>query len=308
MLPRDEEGRLASLHFLNILDSHPEESFDRITRIAQQLFTAPIAVISFIDADREWFKSSLGLELVEIPRALSFSSHAILSREILVVPDTKVDLRFFDFPLVRQPQPIRFYAGCPIQSWNGANIGALSIMDYGPRSFSESDEGALRDLVASVEHEIGFDELRLVDEVTDLLNERGLRLIASHIVPRANRNGEALSMLFLDIKELDNLNHKFGRSFGDSALTMIADVLRETLRSADVPARMRANDFAVLLPETGEREVSIVISRILRALDKRKVGQLVLSELSLRVSHATLDPSDENFGIEGLIALSGVGS
>lgn len=307
-LPRDEEGRLASLYFLNILDGPPEEAFDRITRIALQLFSAPVATISFVDANRDWIKSSLGFEGHEIPRAISFSSYTILSRETLVVPDTKLDLRFFDHPLVRGPNPIRFYAGCPIQAWNGANIGALGIMDVVPRSFTASDEGALRDLVASIEHEIGIGELRLVDELTDLLNERGLRLIAEQIVHRARRNGEVLSMLFLDIKGLDELNSRFGRSFGDSALTMVGDVLRETLRNSDVPARMRVNDFAVLLPDTGEPESSIVVSRIMRALEARKVDALVLSNLSLRISQATLDPSAENFSLEGLIAHSGVGS
>lgn len=304
VIPPDEAKRLASLYFVDILDTAPQEQFNRITRITRRLFAVPIATISFVDADRDWFKSRLGIDLEEIPRGLSFTSHTILSHEVLVVPDTKADLRFFESPLVRGPSAIRFYAGCPIQSWNGSNIGALGIMDVVPRSMTEEDKEDLRDLAAMVEHEIGTGELRLVDELTGLMNKRGLSIISSHVVPRASRNGEALSMLFIDIEGLDDLNREFGRACGDSALIMIADMLRDTLRKADIPARMRGDDFAVLLPDTGKVESGVVISRINREIARRQAEHLLPKGLSLQMSQATLDPSSENFSLEGLIALA----
>jgi len=308
ILPPDEPSRLASLYFLGILDSPPQEPFDRITRIAQRLFAAPIAIISFVDADRDWFKSSLGVDESEMTRAASFSSHTILVHEVLVVPDARADMRFFDNPLVRGSSAVRFYAGCPVRSSNGANIGALSIMDVVPRTFTEGEKSALQDLAATVEHEIGSSEPSLVDELTGLMNRRGLSLISSHIVPRASRNGETLSMLSLDIKGLDDLNREFGRSFGDSALIMIADVLHETLRSADIPARMRGDDFAILLPDTEKKEASALISRIQREIQRRQACHLLPSGISLRISQATLDPSAEDFSLEGLIAVADLGS
>jgi diguanylate cyclase (GGDEF)-like protein len=303
VLPPDEAKRLATLYFLELLDSAPQEQFDRIARMAQRLFTAPIAVISFIDADREWFKSSIGVDVNELPREFAFASYTILARETFIVEDAAVDLRFFDNPLVRGASGIQFYAGCPIKAWNGVNIGALSIMDTKPRTMTEYERTALRDLTAAIEHEIGAGELKLVDELTGLMNQRGLSVIANHIVPRVSRDGQAMSMLFIDVEELSALNHQYGHHAGDAILTMIADVLRETLRGADIPARMRADDFAILLPDTEENEVHVILARIEREIARRMENRALPRGFRIRTSRATIDPSSENFSLEGLIAL-----
>jgi diguanylate cyclase (GGDEF)-like protein len=308
VLPPDEARRLATLYFLEILDTPPQEQFDRIVRMAQRLFTAPIAMISFVDADRDWFKSCIGVNASELPRELSFASHAILERDPLVIQDAASDLRFFDNPLVKGEPRVRFYAGCPIKAWNGVNIGVLSIMGPAPRTLTEYELSALCDLAAAVEHEIGASELKLVDQLTGLMNQRGLSLIASHIVPRASRDGEAMSMLFIDVKGLDAVNKDFGRAAGDRILLTITDVLRETLRGADIPARMRGDDFAILLPDTETEEVSIVISRIQRELEERVSNQFAPSNFTIRISRATIDPSINDFSLEGLIALADTGS
>jgi len=302
VLPPDEARRLATLYFLDILDSPPQEQFDRIARMAQRLFTVPMAAISFVDAERDWFKSCIGLNLLELPRDLSFASHTILSRETFIVEDATVDLRFFDNPLVRESPEIRFYAGTPIKASNGVNIGALSIMDSVPRTLTDFERTALRDLAAAVEYDIGAGELKLVDPLTGLMNSRGLSLIASHIVPRVSRDGQAMSMLFIDVKGLAGINERFGRASGDAALLMIAAVLRETLRGADIPARMRGDDFAVLLPDTEETELSVVIERIENELKERMQLRPALFGATVRISRATIDPSAEDFSLEGLIS------
>jgi diguanylate cyclase (GGDEF)-like protein len=308
ILPPDEARRLATLYFLEVLDTPHQDQFDRIARMAQRLFAVPIATVSFIDADREWMKSAIGLELGELAREISFASHAILERDPLIVPDTSLDLRFFDSPLVRGEAGIRFYAGVPLQAWNGVNIGALSIMDTTPRSLTEHELVALRDLAAAVEHEIGAGELKLVDQLTGLMNQRGLTLIANHIVPRASRDGEAMSMLFIDVEGLDEVNSRYGRSAGDAILLTITDVLRETLRGADVPARMRGDDFAILLPDTEVGEVEIVISRIRRQLEERVSRRFLPTNFGIRISRATIDPSIDDFTLESLIALADTGT
>ena len=308
VLPPDEARRLATLYFLEILDTEPQEQFDRITRMAQRLFTVPIAIISFVDADRDWFKSCLGVDVTELPREFSFSSHTILDREVLIVEDATMDLRFFDNPLVKGASAIRFYAGCPIQAWNGVNIGTLSIMSPTPRTLTDDEMSALRDLAAAVEHEIGASELKLVDELTGLMNMRGLTLIANHIVPRASRDGEAMSMLFIDVEGLDRVNREFGRDAGDATLVMIADVLRETLRSADIPARMRGEDFAILLPDTEANEVVVVIARIRREIERRAANSPLPSGVAVRISRSTIDPSVDDFSLENLIALANTAS
>ena len=303
VLPPDEARRLATLYFLELLDSPAEEQFDRVTRMAQRLFATPIAAISFIDADREWIKSGIGLGVTELPREISFATHTILSRDTFIVEDTSTDLRFFNNPLVRGASSIAFYAGVPIKAWNGVNIGALSIMDTAPRSLSDHERSALVDLAAGIEHEIGADELKLVDSLTGLMNQRVLHLIASHIVPRVARDGLAMSMLFIDIDDLDAINDQLGHEAGDRVLAAIADILRDALRGADIPARMRGDDFAVLLPDTEETEVSVIVRRIEAAIERRKAEGVIPLMSEIRVSRATIDPSSENFSLEGLIAL-----
>ncbi len=145
--PHDEERRLASLRKLEILDTPPEERFDRITRVASELFGVPMALISLVDADRQWFKSRLGLEHNETPRDISFCAHAILGSDVFYVPDTLSDPRFSDSPLVTEDK-IRFYAGCPIAGPDDQMIGTLCIMDRYPHDLSDVDKQLLKDLGA----------------------------------------------------------------------------------------------------------------------------------------------------------------
>src|SRR5690242_11997132 len=130
--PKDEEQRLETLRALNILDTVPEERYDRLTRLAKRLFDVPIALVSIIDEDRQWFKSSMGVDAKETSREISFCGHAILGDEILEVPDATKDERFNDNPLVIENPNIRFYAGCPLAVANGSKIGTLCLIDDHP--------------------------------------------------------------------------------------------------------------------------------------------------------------------------------
>ena len=150
---QDEEQRLAALHGLGILDTPPEERFDRITNLAASSFGVPMALISLVDRERQWFKSTYGLDATETSRETSFCSHAVSSREVLVVPDTFQDLRFSDNPLVTQGPRIRFYAGCPI--FEGANcIGTVCVLDNRPRQIDAAAISRLRYLASLVELEL----------------------------------------------------------------------------------------------------------------------------------------------------------
>ncbi len=145
-LPVDEVERIAELHNLHILDTPAEERFDRITRIAARLFDVPIALISLVDSNRQWFKSCQGITDRETPRDISFCGHAILEDQIMCVPDSLKDPRFADNPLVTGDSGIRFYAGTPLFGPGGRKIGTVCIADRKPRNFSESELKQLSDL------------------------------------------------------------------------------------------------------------------------------------------------------------------
>lgn len=144
--PPDEALRLETLHSLKILDTEPEERFDRITRVAAQLFNVPVAIVSLIDANRQWFKSCQGISAKETPRSISFCAHAILGDDVFCVNDALLDPRFADNPLVIGEPHIRFYAGFPIAAENGTKLGTLCIVDRKPRQISERETQLLRDL------------------------------------------------------------------------------------------------------------------------------------------------------------------
>lgn len=149
-LPHNEAQRLRALRELLILDTPPEERFDRIAAFAAREFDVPMALVSLVDRDRQWFKSNFGLEDRETPRDTSFCGHAISERDALVVPDALEDPRFRDNPMVVGKPHIRFYAGCVLRLPYGQVVGTLCVLDRRPRSFDRLDVailGGLRDVV-----------------------------------------------------------------------------------------------------------------------------------------------------------------
>lgn len=177
-LDGNEKLRLKSLKALKILDTPFEERFDRITKLALDLFDVPISTITLIDSEREWFKSCQGLDAKEGQKAISFCSHALLSENMMVVPDTKRDPRFARNPMVLGKPYIRFYAGVPLRAADGQRVGVFCVKDRRPRTFSERKKELLRVLASWSELELNVHELgralwareRAEKEILDLLD------------------------------------------------------------------------------------------------------------------------------------------
>jgi GAF domain-containing protein len=175
-IPANEATRLAALQALQILDTEAEERFDRITRLAAKVFEVPIAAVSLVDSEREWFKSCQGLTVREGSRAISFCGHAILTDEPMIIEDARQDPRFADNPQVVGEQGIRFYAGYPVETLDGMRVGVLCLKDRRQRQFGAPERAMLRDLAAWTEHELNLLALtqahRDVTRVKDELNQR----------------------------------------------------------------------------------------------------------------------------------------
>ncbi|MES1243696.1 MAG: GAF domain-containing sensor histidine kinase [Acidobacteriota bacterium] len=157
-LPPNEAERLRALHQYRILDTLPEQVYDDLTRLAAQICSAPMALVSLIDAERQWFKARLGMEGTETERAVSFCAHSVATGEMLVVPDAHRDDRFFDNPSVLGDPFVRFYAGAPLVTPRGHALGTLCVIDRQPRNLSDGQLDMLRILGREVMSQL---ELRL---------------------------------------------------------------------------------------------------------------------------------------------------
>ena len=149
-IPANEDARLKALRNLLVLDTPAEERYNSIVEFAATAFNVPMALISLVDNDRQWFKASVGMDVCETSRDVSFCGHAILTPNTLVVPDALDDLRFMDNPMVLGDPHIRFYAGAPLKLPGGEIVGTLCLLDHQPRDFQAAELqtlSALRSLV-----------------------------------------------------------------------------------------------------------------------------------------------------------------
>ncbi len=174
-LPANETQRLDALRALNLLDTAPEERFDRITRLAARVLGVPMACLALVDENRLFFKSRYGFDLTEANREKSICAYAVLENKQLVVPDARLDARFADNPYVMGKLNIRFYIGNPITARDGSLVGALCVMDHQPRIPSAEDLALLRDLALIAQVELNHGELASAYKIQQQTEER-LRL------------------------------------------------------------------------------------------------------------------------------------
>lgn len=148
--PANEEARLEELKSYDILDTLPEKDFDDLTFLASEICQTPMALITLVEEERQWFKSKVGIEGSETSRRDSFCSHTIIQNEVMVVPDSLKDERFADNPLVTAAPHVRFYAGAPLKTAAGHNLGALCVVDNQPRNITTKQMEALQSLARQV--------------------------------------------------------------------------------------------------------------------------------------------------------------
>jgi len=189
-LPPNEAKRLEELRRYAVLDTPPEKAFDNITELAARIFKAPISTVTLIDENRQWFKSCFGLETREVGRNAAFCAHAILKDEVMVVPDTRADARFADNPLVTGPPHIRFYAGAPLRTSDGLNLGTLCVIDTKPRKLTKPNIATLAGLamlvVAEIQLRYEIGERRRTAETLRLLQAAMVQSTESVIITTAS--------------------------------------------------------------------------------------------------------------------------
>lgn len=266
-IPHNESTRLATLKSLKVLDTPAEERFDRVTRMAKRMFRVPIALVSLVDENRQWFKSAQGLEASETPRNVSFCGHAILGDGIFLIPDALADRRFADNPLVTGPPHVRFYVGCPLRARDGSKVGTLCLIDTVARDFDEEDALALLDLAAMVEDELSAFQTSTTDDLTQISNRRGFMQLAQYGLNFCVRNQQAAALAFIDLDRFKPINDQFGHAEGDLALVAFAEVMQASFRATDLFARLGGDEFVVLLTGAGQRDAEQVLQKFGNLLD-----------------------------------------
>ena len=186
-----EAARLEALWDYDVLDTSPEQAFDDLTTLASRLLGCPIALISFVDRDRLWFKSKVGLTLTVAPKEASFCAHAILSDQVLVVSDAAADPRFSGSAQVAAASPIRFCAAAPLIMPSGLRLGTLCVMDYAPRELRPDEIDTLRILAKQVVAQLELRQAGLDGRAGNTLRKRSdrLRLAEQAAVPGIGRTG-----------------------------------------------------------------------------------------------------------------------
>lgn len=288
--PEQEKLRLEALRALDILYLPLEQRFDRITRVMCRLFNTPIAYLSLMESDTQWFKSIQGLDLLSTTRTDSLCQYTLLEEELLICPDTRQDPRFADNPYVLGPPYVRFYAGYLLKS-RGQNIGTLCIIDTQPRTFSEEDIELLRDIGSWAQTELNLTQLSNIqielageldeawqharlDSLTRLWNQGSIKQILHRTFHRHLLNLTPMSVLMLDADHFKRINDQFGHPAGDLVLQGIATAIRHCLRTDDATGRYGGEEFMVVLDNCDTRLATQLAERILQRVRSLRFPQI----------------------------------
>lgn len=329
-VPQNEEERLDELHSYGILDTLPQQGYDDITLLASQLCDSPIALVSLIDEERQWFKSKLGLGATETSRKSAFCAHAILEPDdVLMVEDATEDDRFADNPLVVGDPSIRFYAGAPLVTSTGNAMGTLCVIDQEARTLTTQQLASLQALARQVvaQMELGKmvvdledaraeqaryekqletyqltleDQLAIIaersitDPLTGVKNRRAFMDKLGEEMDRYRRHGTPVSLAMIDVDKFKPFNDEFGHQAGDTALVAVAQLIEGQSRSLDVVSRYGGEEFAVILVNTDSDGAYVLAERFRKAVEQ---APWVNRSVTVSIGVASSDSAEDTEGL-----------
>ncbi len=265
-IPQNDAARVTALRELQLLDTRADERFDRVTRIARGLFQVPIALVSLIDDDRQWFKSRQGLTVVQTPRPTAFAAHTICHKGPLVVSDVTADERFADNPWVLGEPKVRAYAGVALKTSHGLPFGSLCIYDKQVRSFDDEALEQLTDLGAILDHVMRTDRAATEDPVTSLPNRRGFDHSSQGLLARCLRQRLPATLVVIDVKGVAALKREYGNSVCERTLLGFAEAMQEVFRERDLLAHFGGGRFAALVANCTDGEARRALTRLRHTL------------------------------------------
>lgn len=282
--PANEEQRLASLQRMQLLDTPDEEAFDRITRIAQHLFAVPIALVSLVDLNRQWFKSCVGLPVRETPRDVSFCGHAILGNDLFIIENAPADERFADNPLVTGGPNIRFYAGRPLRNAEGYNIGTLCIIDDKPRHLSGEQRRMFNDLGIWAETVLRLRQLSesqqmllqqldaaqrnaQIDPLLQVWNQQGIRALVEQELQLRTQTPRPLLIASVSLDQYPSLQQRYGVDFANQALKQMCSNVRSLSGEHAQIGRVRDDELLLLRTDAASAEAESFGNQLRKAIN-----------------------------------------
>lgn len=290
-----ENLRLAALDRFDVLDTAREEGFDAIGRLIRDVFEVPIGIVSVIDGHRQWYKACEGIPTTEEPRSGAFCNITVRQSGPVVVPDTLLDPRFAHHAHVPGEPNVRFYAGIPLRTRDGHNIGTLCAVDFKPRSFGRREVQILTDLGRLAMNEFEMRQLVTVDALTGVLSRRAFKEEGARVLTLARRHQLDLSLIAIDLDHFKMINDRHGHATGDRVLVTVAERCRDLMRRTDHIGRLGGEEFAVLLPSTDRRGALEAAEKLRAAVEGMTIeahGERIAVTASFGV--ATLDPDLED--------------
>lgn len=290
-----DAARLAALERYDILDTPAEPGFDRIAGLIRMIFEVETALVTLIDAHRQWYKAAQGTANTEVPLKDTFCQYTLLAPDPLIVTDATQDPRFCNNPHVTASNGVRFYAGMPLVTSDGHIIGTICAIDSRARSISEREIAILRELAQVVMSELELRRLASVDGLTGIATRRSFKEDAGKFVALARRHRSQLSAIAFDIDHFKKVNDTYGHAAGDSVLKAVAAAAEAGLRQSDLFGRLGGEEFAIILPDADGPAAVAVAEKLrlaIRALEFP--GSRPPIRISASFGVATLDPGRDD--------------
>ena len=285
----DEDARLAALRRYTILFDDETCDFREITRLAHATLRVPMAAVSLVEFDHQWFRSPVGLDLERTPRAVSFCALAIRGTEPLLVADATADPRFATNPLVVGPPHIRSYLGVPLTTPDGFNIGALCALDAEPRAFTPHEVEVMRDLARIAIDALELRQIANIDALTGAFVRRAFlermqRLLSAD-------DGEPAALAIVDIDRFRRINEAHGHAVGDQVLRGFARHVIAWKRAGDVFGRIGGEEFALILPATPTVDALKRVEKLRTIVETMGIDAPVRMEVTASIGLAPLAPA-----------------
>lgn len=286
-----EQTRVGVVRATGLLDSAPEARFDRITRLARRLFNIPVVLIVLIDDQRQYFKSSTGVTINQVPRGHAFCDWTLAGDQLQVVPDTTKDKRFCNLPSVLRGPRFRFYAGRPVCLPDGTKVGTLCMMENQVRTLDEEQQRLFCRLADMVEGELAVSSDQVTDSLSGLPDRTAFRKqmevareLTCHMSCRS-------ALITVTLNNLGEVNRRLGRDEGNRMIRQLSQTIRQLEQQADLVGRYRGNEFGLMLIDNSQPQVDAfceaLASAILDLNHRQPDGH---GSLSCHIGLAWLDP------------------